>query len=78
MLKLLGKPVDASQTPQEQARMLAGLLPQTREPIQILLDQYQRSIFGPYLVDLEQAQRAHWLLWRIVLPVWLRRKLHLS
>lgn len=78
MLRMLDKPAEPSQTPREQAVRLVHLLPATKEPVRVLLNQYQRSIYGPYPVDLEQARKAHWLLWRIVLPVYIRRKLHLS
>ncbi len=78
MLKLLGTPVDPSQTPLERVHRLYAAVPQTREPALVLLEQYHRSIYGPYVVDLGQAQQAHWQLWRIVFPIALRRKLHLS
>lgn len=78
MLRMLGTPAEISQTPRERVNRLVILLPACKEPAKVLLDQYQRSIYGPYPVELEKARKAHWALWRIVLPVWLRRKLHLS
>lgn len=73
MLRLLGERTSPASTPAERVARLVLLAPPAGEPAAVLLDEYQRSIYGPYPVDLERARRANAECWRKVLACWVKK-----
>jgi hypothetical protein len=73
MIKLFGEQTNTASTPAEQTARLTQLVPETTLPASILLDEFQRSIYGPYPADLPRARQASSQLWRIVLTQRVKR-----
>jgi hypothetical protein len=71
MLRLLGEPVSAGQTPAEQIRRLLELVPEADEPASDLLDEYQRALYSPHPYDIGRARLAKNRLWRSVSGQWM-------
>jgi transglutaminase-like putative cysteine protease len=57
-LRLLKQPVPLHSTPSERADALAKLLPQVAEPIKILLDEHQTSLYTSRAADVNRARRS--------------------
>jgi hypothetical protein len=57
-LRLLKEPVPLHSTPAERANALSKLLPQVAEPIKILLDEHQTSLYTSRVADVNRARRS--------------------
>ena len=66
MLFLLGRKAVPSQTPAERVADLISAAPNTQEPAQTFLDEYQRDEYSPNRGDIKMAAIAHRRLWREV------------
>jgi transglutaminase-like putative cysteine protease len=73
MLRLLKENVKPAHTPLEQITSLAELLPEAREPAEVLLGEYHLSIYSPYQGDLQRARVANARLWWQVSQTWISR-----
>jgi hypothetical protein len=57
-IKVLGQPLNPSQTPSERAQTLTGLLPDTNDPVQDILHEYHLDKFSNHIVNEERAKNA--------------------
>jgi hypothetical protein len=57
-LRLLKKPAPVSSTPIERANELSRLLPQLADPIKVLLDEHQTSLYTSRTADVNSARRS--------------------
>jgi transglutaminase-like putative cysteine protease len=58
LLRAWGIPPGPNLTPAEQVEQLAVLVPEIAIDAKVLLEEYQRSIYSPYQVDMLRARRA--------------------
>jgi transglutaminase-like putative cysteine protease len=59
-LRLLKQPAPMHSTPAERAQALSSILPQVTEPIKILLDEHQTSLYTSREADVNRARRSAW------------------
>jgi hypothetical protein len=59
-LRLLKQPAPMYSTPAERAETLSNILPQIAEPIKILLDEHQTSLYTSREADVNRARRSAW------------------
>ena len=57
-LRLLKQPVPLHSTPAERAEALSNVLPQIAEPIKVLLDEHQTSLYTSRTADVNRARRS--------------------
>lgn len=57
-LRQLKQPTPIHSTPSERAKALSGILPQLAEPVKILLDEHQTSLYTSRIANVSQARRA--------------------
>ena len=57
-LRLMKQPAPIHSTPSERAKTLSNLLPQLAEPIKILLDEHQTSLYTSRTADVNRARRS--------------------
>lgn len=57
-LKRLGVEPIPSQTPQERGEILASLLPESQEPINLILNEYHLDRFSDHILDVDYAKTA--------------------
>lgn len=69
-LRWLGKPVKAGQTPAENARQLNEILPTAWISIRALINEYQKSIYGPEPGDVFIARHANRLILQASVRAW--------
>ena len=78
MVRFLGGKSRLDRTPTEQIETLVGLMPESAQPARVVLEEYQRSVYSPYPVDVEQARQASNQLWKQALVTWFRRRLRIE
>jgi len=57
-LRILKEPAPVHATPVERADKLSGILPHLQNPIKVLLDEHQTSLYTSRVADVTQARRA--------------------
>ncbi|HEX2979409.1 MAG TPA: transglutaminase-like domain-containing protein [Anaerolineaceae bacterium] len=57
-LRLMGQRPELSETPHERAANLSRLVPQTNEPANELLQEYEKGQYSPYPADVNRARQA--------------------
>jgi len=78
MVRFLGGKSRLDRTPTEQIETLVGLMPESAQPARVVLEEYQRSVYSPYPVNVEQARQASNQLWKQALVTWFRRRLRIE
>jgi hypothetical protein len=73
MLRIWGQTADPSQTPAEQVAVLVSLVPTLQESADVLLEEYQRSMYSQYPANMIRARMAVEQLRSIGLKNWVLR-----
>ena len=71
-LKLLGKPLNRSQTPAERAQTLLDLLPDAKEPIHDIVHEYTLDQFSNHITNEEHAKKAARQIRKLAFNAWLQ------
>lgn len=78
LVRFLGGSSRLDRTPSEQISTLLQLMPDGAQPAAVVLEEYQRSVYSPYPVDVELARQASLQLWKQAARTWLRRRLRIE
>ncbi len=72
-IRLMGQPLDIAQTPAERVTTLTTLLPETLQPANTFLTEYQRAQYSPYPGDLGSVRLASQKIQRLAFRAFFRR-----
>ncbi len=78
MVRFLGGKPRIDRSPFEQMDALVHLLPEGAQDAAVVLEQYQRSVYSRYPVDVESARQASNALWKQAARAWFRRRLRIE